>query len=660
MTKRGAKQRPTARIPIAAGWLAAFFVATVIAFSSAIKAPFEYDDIPAIEQNASIRQLGTIFSAPPQLPVSGRPVVNATLALNYAINDALGIDQRADPQGPTKTISYHVLNILLHNSCGLLLFRIARRTLRRFRDFDAGAADRIAGVATLLWLLHPIQTEAVHYLNQRTELIVSVWYAATLYASIRAWDSVDDRSRRRWYTTGIISCCLGMLSKEVMATAPFMVVLYDRAFRAGSWSALRANASRMRFYVALFASLVLVLWSVLMGARSLSVGFGLGVTWYEYFYMQAWAVARYVRLIFFPAGLTFDYGDVLVTGMRPIPGLIVLGACFIGMTWAWTKQRWLWLAFIGAWFFLILAPSSSVVPIKTELAAERRIYLAGLSIFVLVAIGIHRLAAKMHRGPRVEIGIAAALAAVLGVVTFVRGQTYASSEKLYRDTIAKAPENPRASVSLGLALARLGPARFDDAMKAIRDAIAKDSNYFVAWRSLAFLEATRGNWREAAPAYARAVHIQPDNIDVNLGLARSLVALGRIDDALPYIDRVGPIDPPLLWSVGNALTQSGRGVQAIKYLEAAANSSSEPPPSVGVALISLAYAQAARTDDAVMAARAATSTAADTIDVYILAGRAMTIAKHPDEARGYLERALAIDPRSEAARKAVAELPAKR
>jgi len=251
------------------------------AYSSAIRAPFEFDDRPAIQQNATIRSLSPGVLLPPaQTAVAGRPVVNATLALNYAINDALGVDQRGDPDGPNKTVGYHVLNLLLHFACGLLLFGIIRRTIANDPSRAASLdAERVAGFAVLIWLVHPIQTEAVNYIVQRTELIVSLCYAATLYASIRAWDS---RKRAGWWrAAAAVACALGMGSKEVMITAPLMVVLYDWTFRAESLGKLWSNVQRRRFYLALAATGLIILLAILTGARSQSVGFGHGVSWYQ-------------------------------------------------------------------------------------------------------------------------------------------------------------------------------------------------------------------------------------------------------------------------------------------------------------------------------------------------------------------------------------------
>ncbi len=107
---------------------------------------------------------------PPATPVTGRPVVNLTFAFNYWLNDVLGIDQRPDPYGAYKTVSYHVVNVAIHVACGLLLIGIIRRTLRsdRFPARWQHNADIVALGVAALWLLHPLQTEPVDYIVQRT------------------------------------------------------------------------------------------------------------------------------------------------------------------------------------------------------------------------------------------------------------------------------------------------------------------------------------------------------------------------------------------------------------------------------------------------------------------------------------------------------------
>ncbi len=217
-----------------AALVTAFLILAFIAFGPAITAPFDFDDGPAITENASIRALRPVsrpLHPPPDSPVTGRPVANYTFALNYAANRRLGMAQSPASGAADETTGYHVVNILLHVVTALLLFGIIRRTLRTERIPEQWERDSetIALAVTLLWLVHPIQTEAVDYVTQRTELLVSVCYLATLYASIRAWHAARQMP---WIVAAVIACMLGMGSKEVMITAPLMVILYDRAFLA--------------------------------------------------------------------------------------------------------------------------------------------------------------------------------------------------------------------------------------------------------------------------------------------------------------------------------------------------------------------------------------------------------------------------------------------
>lgn len=633
-------------------WFLLFALATIIAYASTIRAPFEYDDQPAIQQNLSIRHLSdpvALLNPPPQTPVSGRPAVNVSFALNYAINEWLGVEQSADLSGPNATVTFHLVNIALHFMCGALLFAILCRTLAaRIPDEKRSSVVALSGVTTLLWLVHPIQSEAVTYLTQRTELLVSTFLAATLYASIRAWDATRESSRRWWYAFGIVASALGMASKEVMLAAPLVVILYDRAFRSRSWGEVFSRRDRVLFYAGLLATASIVVLSILAGQRSQSVGFDRGVTWYQYLYTQGWAIAHYLRLIIWPNALTFDYGEVVSIGWRGVPGLILVSALGAATLWAWTTNRMPGLAFLGIWFFLLLAPSSSVVPIKTEMAAERRIYLASAAVFLLIVLAGRALFDRMRVAGAGRRLVIAAAGLVLTVATFCRGLTYSSPERLFRDTVEKAPQNPRAHVSLGLALLRQGPARFDEAAASFHRAIDADSTYVVAWRSLGVAETMRGDWREAERAFRIVLQRWPDNVDATDGIGRALLHLNEPDSARPFVDRMGTRDLELLWMLGDLLVQGGRGREAVPYLEAA--SRTQRPPALGLALLSMAYAQASRPTEATQAASAAVGVAGDTATVFALAGRAMLAIDRIADARAYLQHALTLDPTLQAAR----------
>ena len=204
---------------------AVIVLAGVIAYSNSLSAPFIFDDQTAILDNATIRQLSPLsvpLSPQRDTPVAGRPLVSLTFAINYA---AGGLDPRG----------YRLINIAIHLLAALTLFGLVRRTLRlpslapRFGE----QATNLAWVVALIWMLHPLQTETIDYVTQRTESMMGLFYLLTLYCSVRALEA----RHGRWHVAAIVACAAGMACKESMVTAPVMVALYNVVFVSAFCSA---------------------------------------------------------------------------------------------------------------------------------------------------------------------------------------------------------------------------------------------------------------------------------------------------------------------------------------------------------------------------------------------------------------------------------------
>src|SRR5450432_4141434 len=231
------------RVHLLAG--VAIVLAVVAAYANSLNGPFLFDDAPAIVGNPTIRHLWppTAALSPPSdgSGVTGRPLVNFSLAVNYAIG---GLDVRG----------YHLANVTLHLLAALTLWGVLRRTLRRSL-VDArkeARAERVAGIATLVWAVHPLLTESVTCVVQRNEVMGGLFYLLTLYCFIRAATgepgglqaaekggelkpgapAARGKSSGGWEALAVLACFLGMATKEIVATAPLLVLLYDRIFIA--------------------------------------------------------------------------------------------------------------------------------------------------------------------------------------------------------------------------------------------------------------------------------------------------------------------------------------------------------------------------------------------------------------------------------------------
>jgi protein O-mannosyl-transferase len=686
-TPRAAPRTALARPPRIPAWaVIATIAVTFAAYSAAFTAPFVFDDAANIPDNPSIQRLwppSVPLSPPPNIGVSERPIVNYSFALNYALNDWLGVDQRPDPYGRYKTVSYHIVNVALHLVCGFLLFGIIRRTLRLkgFATDWAATADSAAAIVAGLWLLHPIQTEAIDYMTQRTEIMVSAFYLGTLYAWIRSWDAKDSRRTARWCATAVALCLLGMGSKEVMISAPLMVVLYDRAFRFNSWRDL-FDAPRMRrwAYAGLVATSVWAIVLIAGGSRTRStVGFHLGMTWYDYVYTQSWAIPHYVRLALWPDRLTLDYGQKPIGGLTPIPGLILMVALGVATIAAWMRaEEWGWFGFLGAWFFLILAPSSSFVPIRTEIAAERRIYLAFASILVLLPIATEtvrrRLASRSTRwsgalaislsgvtlfylivsrwrAQQIATTIAAAgpaSAAVLAWVIRIGIASFAAA--LLWALIAS---RRRAWVP-GVVVALLGAATFArgttyrDEENLWRDVVLKRPDNPRGYNNLAAALLDRNPPRtvEAEALLRHAIALDSTYLDPWNTLAEIDVRRGQLSDARALLERALAIDSNYVEGgeqLGNILVRQGQPEAAIPILERIA--AHFPNDECFVAL-GTAYLGAGRVADATQALLRAIALKPSRADALRYLGASLMQQNRAQEAVVYLEDAVRHDPAS--------------
>lgn len=538
------------------GAAALLALAALLAYAGSFSVPFVFDDVPSIVDNASLRQLWPLWSAltpPPEtlgLPVGGRPLVNLSLALNYAL-------------GGTAPAGYHAFNLLVHILAALALFGVARRTLLRpiLRERFGAAALPLAFALAALWMLHPLQTESVTYVCQRAESLMALAYLTTLYTFIRGVDAPVP-AQRRWHALTVIACVLGMACKEVMVSAPLLVLLYDRTFCAGRFSA--AWRLRGRLYTALAATWLLLAALVVANFhRGGTAGFETGVTPWTYALTQCHAIVHYLRLALWPHPLVFDYGIETVQSATTValPGLLLLG--LLALTLLALRHRPA-LGFLGAWFFAILAPTSSIVPVATQTMAEHRMYLPLAAVTALIVLGLHGLARRS------TLLVCIVLAVVLGCATARRNADYRTELDLWADTIAQHPENSRAHGNLGILLFKAGRtadaiARFEAALRLRPDFPEARANLGAAFLGL-------GRPQEAALHSAEALRLQPDSPDTRSNLGLALKQLGRTADAMREFStvlRAHPDHADANHNLGIALLEAGKTTEAIAHFETA-------------------------------------------------------------------------------------------
>ncbi|MFQ5592503.1 MAG: tetratricopeptide repeat protein, partial [Phycisphaerae bacterium] len=516
-------------------------------YAPSVNAPFLFDDHGSIVGNPHVRRLwppAVAMSAPPQAPTAGRPIACASFALNYFF---CGLNTRG----------YHAVNVALHLACALLLFGVVRRALpllARAKDARPSGLEsderwntRIAFAVALVWMLHPLQTDAVTYVTQRTELLVGFFYLATLYCFIRG--CVSPRPAV-WFAATFTSCALGMGSKEVMVSAPLTVILFDRAFVAGSF--LNAWQQRRKLHTALAGTWMVLLILIAPGPRNASIGFDHGISAADYLRTQAGVLLLYLRLSFWPRPLVISYDDWPIAHTFYEVGAQCLAiAALLGAT-VWMLRHKPRAGFLGAWFFLILAPTSSFVPIATEAVAERRMYLPLISVIApVILVGARlcrevcdRLALRPSAHTVLAGALLVALAVPLGLATLRRNEVYQDPVAIWRDALAKRPNNALAHCGLGVALVKSGRSAeaFDHFAQAVR---LKPADALLQY-NLGKAYDARGDYEAAIERYNTAINLRPDYRQAHNALGNALVRMRRIDLARRHYEQALRIDPAYL------------------------------------------------------------------------------------------------------------------
>ncbi len=524
--------------------------AGLAAYANSFAGILVFDDEPAIVGNPHIRRLWPIadaMSAPRDTTLSGRPVASLTFAINYAlapdaVRDALTPprDSSTDARLLENLHGYHLVNLAIHLLASLALFGTVRRTLLTapLRERAGSSASMLAAAIAAIWVVHPLQTGSVTYLVQRVESLMGLFYLLTMYCAIRAIpEDVGDvgargdrTTQRLWTAAAIVACALGMGTKEVMVTAPLIVVMWDAIFARGQMRA------RWPLYLALAFTWIVLAVLVAGGPRSFSVGFGFAEwPWWRYLITQAGVLLHYLRLSIVASPLVLDYEWRPATLATAAPAATAIAVLLAVTAWGlWRRAPW---AFAGAWFFLILAPTSSVLPIVTEVAAEHRMYLPLAAVISLVIVGGFILPRRLTataagRSTLAVAGVCAVgiVTVAFGTMTYARNADYQNFERIWLDTITKRPDNARARNNYASAL--LARRAFQDAVPHLRTAIELNPDFAEAHANLGVALCAQAAFDEGIASLLRAIALRPGYAPAHRNLAEAYGAQGRVAHAL--------------------------------------------------------------------------------------------------------------------------------
>lgn len=505
----------------ARGWAAKavplLILVGLCAYANSFTKAFLLDDEVWIVSNGKLAAdpVGAIQAMPT------RTLAMATIVANYRF-------------GGLKPFGYHLVNVAGHLLAALALYGFVRRTLllpRWAGRFDSTAAPLALAVA-LVWMLHPLQTQSVTYIIQRCESLMGLFFFVGFYTFARALTATRSTG---WLAATVVAFVVSGGFKETTVVFPPLVLLYDRAFGAGTL--LGALRRRKWFYLALGVLWARMLWvtagSALTGVTSdrpegrvdMDVGFGIQtISPYEYLLTQAGVIVHYLRLSVWPTNLCFDYqGWPIARSPADVAWQLLVVVGLLGAS-LWAAVRRPAAGFVALWFFATLAPTSSIMPI-IDVAFEQRMYLPLASLVVFAMLGgamlLERLAARSERPHVLRLSAAvlvALLAIVLGVRTAARNEVYRTPVTMWEDTVRKNPNGYRSHSNYAQALIMAG--RYDDAVKASENAIQVDPDARMSYVNKGAGLINQGKIDEGRAALFKAIEINKGgfaNADNTLG-----------------------------------------------------------------------------------------------------------------------------------------------
>jgi tetratricopeptide (TPR) repeat protein len=541
-------------------WLCLALIVFLI-YSNTLGSPFLFDDVHVIPDNRDIRlsnlTMDEITRAAFGGPSSYRPVAKISFALNYYFHRY-------------NVLGYHLVNILIHITTGILLYLFVQMTLGILsRRSGYTFYNWIPFFTALIWLVHPIQTQSVSYIVQRMNSMAAMFYILSLLLYGKARLTDNPKKKGFLFAACIISGLLSFGSKEIAATLPFFLFLYEWYFFKD------LNRDWLKRHLLPIGGILLILLFVsflYLGGnpfeKILADYKTYPFTLTERVLTEFRVVIYYISLLILPhpSRLNVDYDfSISHSLMDPTSTLLclLLIAGLIGLA-LYRAKKGLLLSFAILWFFGNLVIESSVIGL--DIIFEHRTYLPSMFVCLLVVT----LMFRYIKPKGLSIGVLCAVTIIFSLWAYERNGVWRDDMTLWADCSKKSPNKARPHTNLGVALWQRGKTK--EAMEHYSIALRINPNYIDAHNNLGIILRRQGRLEEAATHFSAVLRIDPDYREAHNNLGNTFSGLGRFDNAIIHYKealRIDPHDAIAHYNLGNVLGNQEKFKEARTHYEAA-------------------------------------------------------------------------------------------
>jgi len=523
-------------------------------YSNTLRVPFVFDDLIYIQNNPILKEplnfARIVVFAP------SRWIGFFTFAINYYF-------------GHWNTIGYHLVNLMIHIGSAICCYSLVLLTLRtpRLKNQPVEHKSALALLAALIFISHPVQTEAVTYVWQRVESLAAFFYLLSLtwYVKFR----LDSDGERQSFSLDpsssyVISCLLAYacaMTKETAVTLPAMIIVYEIVFFENFSKRLsRVMLRSLPFLCLLIVVPALAYMSPLVTKNLLYEPPPAGA----YVLTQTKVIVTYLRLLVCPVEQNLDYdfplSESLLEPEVMASILLIISVVALGIL---VRRVSPLIAFGIIWFFVTLLPTSSIVPLP-DFIFEHRLYLPIVG-FVFVLVGLLVISEKRVR---IVTTVLIIMILIFSVSAYRRNSTWQNDLTLWQDTVGKSPHKARPRTNLATSYIKIE--EYDKALAELSQAIALKPEHVVAHQNVGVAYFHKKGYQRAIAAFERVIELDPNQASAYYGRGEAYVRLGQNDLAIKDFQKALSINPSHLSARNNfglMLAEKGEYLKAISEFE---------------------------------------------------------------------------------------------